>query len=305
MLVRRLLLVLLGLAVLAAGCRPVAQPVDRELLVVATTTILGDIVQNVVGDDGRVETLIPRGADPHEFQASADQALLLRKARLVVANGLELEEGLLDVLRAAREEGVEVLEVGPLVDPLPLKGGAGGGQLDPHVWLDPVRMVSAVELIGERLALADDRLPDDRWQARAAAHQERLLEVHGEIEAQVAQLPIERRKLVTSHDAFGYFAARYGFEVVGVVIPGGGTASAPSAAELAALAKVIRERQVPAIFTEETMPQNVARALAQEVGRAVQLVQLYSGSLGAPGSGAETYLGLLRTDARLIVEALR
>jgi zinc/manganese transport system substrate-binding protein len=305
MLIWRGLTVLLAAALLATGCRLPAQPMDSKVLVVATTTILADVVQQVVGDDGRVETLIPRSADPHEFQASADQALLLRKARLVVANGLGLEEGMLDVLSAARAEGVDVLEVGPLVEPLPLRGGAEAAQLDPHVWLDPLRMARAVELIGDRIALTDSQLPDDAWRSRAAAYQAQLQQVHTEIEAQVARVPVERRKLVTNHDAFGYFAARYGFEVIGVVIPGGGTAGAPSAAELAELARVIRQQQVPAIFTEETLSQSVARALAQEVGQDVRLVQLYTGSLGPPNSDADTYLGLLRTDARLIVEALR
>jgi zinc/manganese transport system substrate-binding protein len=294
--------------VIMISCRSDRQPLNEKLLVVATTTILGDVVKNVVGDDADVRTLIPRAADPHEFQASADQALLLRKADLVVANGLGLEEGLVDVLRAAREEGVAMLEVGPLVDPLPLTSGGGHadiGRLDPHVWLDPLRMARAVELIGERLATVDTRFPDEHWHDRAAGYRQQILQVHTDIATQLQSVPPERRKLVTNHDAFGYFAARYEYEVVGVVIPGGSTAALPSAAEFATLAKVIREQKVPAIFVEETMPQTVARALAQEVGREVHLVTLYTGSLGPDGSGAETYLGLLQTNTRLIVEALR
>ncbi len=270
---------------------------DDGPLVVATTSILGDVVAQVVGDEARVEVLMPRGADPHDFQASARQAASLREALLVVANGLGLEEGLEEVLAAAESEGVNLLEVAPLLDPIPLREST---DLDPHVWLDPLRVADAAGILATRL----EAVAAGSWSSRADEYRGRILEVHRQIEQMVEPLPSARRKLVTSHDALGYFAARYGFEVVGVVSPGGSTLGEPSAAELAALAALMQQEGIPAIFVDSTERTALARALADEVATGVGVVPVHIGSLGGPGSGAETYLDMLLTTAALIVGAL-
>ena len=277
--------------------------------IVATTSVVGDLVAHVAGDAATVEVLIPVGADPHEFQASSRQAAAVQEADLVVAVGLGLEEGLSDVLDAAAGDGVTLLEIGPQVDPMPFGSGTGatesGGDhtdgLDPHVWLDPVRMEKAAHLVSDALGVID---PAGDWDARADAYADELRAADAEIASLVATIPPPARVLVTNHDALGYFAARYGFDVIGVIVPGGSTLGSPSSAELAALVAVVRERQVPAIFAETIEPVTLADAIAAEVGAQVKVVELYTGSLGEPGSGADTLVGLLLTDARLIVDAL-
>lgn len=283
-----------------AGCSG-ETPEPDGVLVIATTGIVGDLVAQVAGDEAEVETLIPIGADPHDFAPSAPQAARLRNADLVVTSGLGLEAGLTDAIEAAAAEGVPILELGPQLDPRPLGGDHDdAGALDPHWWLDPLRGAEAVELIAARLADVDE----GGWSERAAAARADLEALDEELRTMFAGIPSERRTLVIGHDAFGYFAERYDFEVIGVLIPGGATQAQPDPQALAELAEVIRERQVPAIFTETTLPTNVADALAAEVGAEVEVVTLYVGSLGDPGSGADTYAGLLRTNGERITDAL-
>ncbi len=292
-----------------------------DLAVVATTTILGDMVRTIAGDEATIEVLLPIGADPHDYQASARQAAAVVEADLVIANGLGLEEGLEDVLESAVADGANVLEVGELVDAIPFResgdheGDDEGddheegedhdddhGDLDPHVWLDPVRMADAAMAIGAELAAL---APDGPWMERAEEYAAELRALDLEIREVLEVIPEESRKLVTNHEALGYFAERYDFDVIGTVIPGGATLADPSAAELVALVDEIREEGVGAIFAETTEPATLAEALAAELGGVVEVVELYTGSLGEPGSGADTLIGLLRTNADRIAEALR
>jgi len=293
-----------AIALVASACGDAADPDDTELLVVTTTTILGDVAVNLLGNDGRVEVLPPLGADPHDFRPSSQQAALIQQADLVLANGLGLEEGLEDVLAAAESDGANVFEVAPRLDPLPFSAIAATADdrgLDPHVWLDPIRMAEASRLVALELAAV---APDVDWQARAAAYGDELTAAHQQAASALAAIPVERRKLVSNHDSLGYLADRYDFEVVGVVISGGATLAAPSSAEMAALVTTIREENVPAIFAETTDPGRLAEAIAAEIGADVMVVELFTGSLGEPGSGADTLVGMLITNARRIAKAL-
>ena len=296
--IRRAALVASAVVLVLGACEGGAPSGDGRPLIVATTTVVGDLVAHVVGDQVRVEVLMPVGADPHDFETSAQQAASLRQADLVVASGLGLESGLVDALEAAGEDGTPILELGPALDPRPL--GDDPGVPDPHWWLDPIRAARAVRLIGQRLG---EIAPGD-WASRADNYAKELEALDGELRSTLSVIPAARRTLITSHAAFGYFAERYGFTVIGVLVPGGSTQAAPDPRQLAALAAVIRAAGVPAIFGETTLPTNVADALAAEVGEEVRVVVLYTGSLGEPGSGADTYVGMLRTDAERIAEAL-
>jgi len=294
-----------------------------HLLVVATTTILGDVARNIVGDHARVEVLMPLGADPHGYQPSARQVALLLEADLVVANGLLLEEGLIGVLASAAADGANVLEIGEFLSPLPFGGegphhdddghhddddghhddddGHGHGEHDPHLWMDPVRMAEAARLIAAELSRIE---PGVDWAERADAYADELTAADARIRQILEVIPAGQRKLVTNHEAFAYFAARYGFEVVGVVIPGGSTLADPSSAQLASLVETMREEGVRAIFTETTQSAALAEAVAAELGGEVRVVPLYTGSLGEPGSGADSLIGMLITNAERIAEAL-
>lgn len=278
---------------------------------VATTSVLGDIVGQVVGDGARVEVLMGPGVDPHEFQPSARQVALLRHADLVVANGLGLESGLLDTLAAAGGEGAPLLELAPLLDPIPFHGeeahhdrhgGPGESETsqDPHVWLDPLRMARGVEILGERLAAMPGGAP--QWRQRAAVYRERLLLTNFAVQLILARVPPERRLLVSNHDNLGYFAARYGFEVIDTVIPGGTTLAEASARDLARLSREISALRVPAILVDATGAPTIAERLAADAG--IPVVPVYTDALGPRGSPGDTYLKLLVEDARRITLAL-
>ena len=236
------------LCLITVACSPTAKPGSEDPLVVATTTILGDMASAVVGDQATVETLMPPGADPHDFQPSSQQVALINGAELVIANGLGLEEGFIDVLDAAQADGVNVLELGPLIDPIPFADG-GPDELgdDPHFWNDPIRAAMGAEVIADALSDVD---PSVDWASRATDYGNELRDLASEIEVMLQEIPDADRKLVTNHDSLGYFADRYGFEIVGVVIPGGSTLAEPSSAELANLVQVMREQDVRVIFAE-------------------------------------------------------
>lgn len=281
-------------------------------VVVVTTTILGDVVDQVVGDGGRVEVLMAPGQDPHGFAPSAKQAERLREADLVVANGLGLEEGARDMIEAAAADGVPVLRVAEELDPAGDPGAdhdAGQDDThgdhdhdagDPHIWFDPLRMAEAAREVGHALA---DITPGD-WGTRAEATAASMEALHEDVAELLAPIPERCRRLVTNHDNLGHLAARYDLEVVGTVLPGTSTAVDPSARDFAALAELVRATQAPAIFVETTQGARLAQALATEVGREIAVVELYTDALGEPGSGAETYRGLMTTDARRIADAL-
>lgn len=295
---------LLTMTVIACGAD--GDTADDDIVIVATTSILGDIAATVAGDEGRVEVLIPIGIDSHDFQASAQQARLIAGADLVIANGLGLEAGIQDVLESAVDDGTTVIEVAPLVDPIPFSAqdqdaehGAGGE--DPHFWMDPIRVGDAATAIAAELAVVE---PDGSWVDRAQAYADEMTVTDESIMELLAPVPEGSRRMVTNHDAFGYFAARYDFEVIGLVIPGGSTLAEPSSAELAELVAVMEREDIRVIFAETSQPTTLAEAVAAELGDKVQVIELFTESLGPPGSGAETVSGMLITNAELIAAAL-
>lgn len=316
---------LLVVAVAACAPSPPSSPPSEvdELRVVATTSILADVALHVVGEAGRVDALMQVGSDPHAFRPSPAEVRRLEEADIVVANGLGLEEGLLDALAAAEQRGVEVIRVGEEVDPLPFRTAqpghadehdsaqptgeaaseVGRDALDPHFWQDPLRMVEAVEVIKDGLVAAGPNVAATVT-ANAATYTAALQDLHVDIEQTLAAIPPPQRKLVTNHETLGYFAARYGFDIVATVVPGGGTLAHTSSQQLAELAETIRRLGVRAIFVETTSSPRLAEALSQEFGGQVEVVELYSDSLGPEGSEASTYLDMMRTNARRIADAL-
>lgn len=274
---------------------------DGRPIVVATHSLLGDLVTNVVGEQAEVEVIMPVGVDPHDFEPSAADVARLSEADLVVANGLGFEEGLLDALDAAGSTGVTVLELGEGLDPLPL--GDEPGVEDPHWFTDPQRMARAAGLVADAAAGVEG--VDAAAVARQAdAYAGELQAADAAIAGSFAAIPEEHRTLVTSHDVLGYFADRYGFAVVGTVVPSGTTLAEPSAAELSDLVGVIEAAGVPAVFADTSSSRELADVLAEEAGDDIEVVELYTESLGDAGSGAATYLGLIATNAQRIVDAL-
>ena len=262
--------------------------------IVVTTTILGDVVSHLVGDEAHVDVLMPPNADPHEFSASARQATALREADVIVTNGGGFEAGLDDTVAAAEDDGATVFAALDAVDRL---------DDDPHFFTDPARMAVAARALADFLPEHVPALDTAAFRRQAGGYVAELEALDAEVQATLAPVPPERRKLVTNHDVFGYFADRYGFSVIGAVIPSITTQAEPSAGELDDLAAAVEAAGVPAVFADTSSPENLANALAGEVGD-VEVVELYSESLGEPGSEGGTYAGMMRTNAERIAEAL-
>ena len=278
-------------------------------LIVATTSIWADVTANVACDGlARVDEVIPRGADPHSFEPSLRDRESMDGADLVVANGLDLEESLADTIDAVESDGVPVLRVGEGLDPVPVGDASHDddheddhGDEDPHVWWDPTRVAAAVPLIAD--SLVDVGLDPARVGACADRYVDELARLDDDVQAIVAALPTDERILVTNHDSLGYFADRYGFEVIGTVIPSSSSLAAPSASELDDLAEKIQATGVPAIFADTQNSSADADALAKRLGD-VEVVSLLTGTLDEPGTDAGTYVGWLRSNATMIVDAL-
>lgn len=284
-------------AVLLAGCGGGGSDTSDVPTVVATMSVWADVAANVACEDlAEVSTIVPPGSDPHAFEASLKDREALEHASLIVANGLGFEEGLTDIIASAESNGVTVVRVGEAVDTL----SAGNGQ-DPHIWFDPTRVVDTLPVIADALAGAGiDRSALDSC---VAAYTDELTTLDADVAAIVAPLPDERRQLVTNHDALGYFADRYGFEVLGSVIPSPSSLAGTNPADLENLARVIEASGVPAIFAETQHSSADTRALARRVGD-VEVVTLPTDTLGEPGSGTDTYIAWLTQTARTITEAL-
>ena len=273
---------------------------DRAAIVV-TTPILGDVVENLTGGAAEIEVIMPAGVDPHEFQPSARQAADVRDADVLVANGGGFEAGLEDTLDGAADDGVAVFEAVDHVDPL--AAPEHPDEPDPHFFTDPARMATAAEALAAVLAAEVPALDTREFQDHAAAYVAELRALDAEVAAILDPVPPERRKLVTDHDVFAYFADRYDFEIVGAVIPSTTTQASPSAGDIDDLAALIEREGVPAVFANTSSPADLADTLAAEVGD-VEVVSLFSESLGDEASGAGTYAGMVRTNATRIADAL-
>ncbi|WP_338757615.1 zinc ABC transporter substrate-binding protein AztC [Nocardia vulneris] len=276
---------------------------DRTGIVV-TTNILGDLTRAVVGDAAEVTVLMPPNADPHSFAVSAQQAAKLDRAALVVHNGLGLEEGVARHVTAAQSAGVPALAVGEHVDPISYTSDESAGRPDPHFWTDPERVRAAVSAISAAILAHVDGVDAAAIRANTDRYLADLDQLDRWVTEQFAGLPAERRKLVTNHHVFGYLAQRFGFQVVGAVIPSGTTLASPSSADLSALAEAIRTAGVGAIFADSSQPDKLARVLAEHAGVQVQVIALHTESLTEPGGGAGTFLEMTRANTAAIVRGL-
>ena len=331
-----------------------AESSSSTVSVVSTTTMLGSVVGDIVAcasPNSTAITLMPVGADPHDFSPSSAEVADMVTSDLVVANGLMLEAGLEDALENAASDGATVLEVAPLLDPIPFggkhgdehsdehdedghdddhgdkqgdehgdedshsdehgddhgdeEGGEDGdehahGSEDPHFWFDMNRMATAAEIIGAELA--EDN--GDVFAECGSKIADEIRSAEQDVRTLLESVPADQRILVTDHDALGYLADVYGYEIAGTVIPSGTTLAEPSSADLVELVAVIEDEGVQVIFANTADPTTLADAVAAEAGTDVQVVTLFVGSLGGPGSGAEDYVSMMLTNAELISGAL-
>ncbi|WP_127793933.1 zinc ABC transporter substrate-binding protein AztC [Agromyces sp. LHK192] len=295
--------VALAATVLAVSAACSAGGADDTPQVVVTTNILGDIVEQVVGDQAEVTTLMKPNADPHSFEISARDAALMERADLVVSNGLGLEEGVQQHVDRAVDAGVPTFVAGDRIEVLDYADGDDSGAADPHFWTDPARVVDVVEALEAELVEIPG-VDAEAVRAQTAAYLADLETLDAEMIDAFAAIPAERRALVTNHHVFGYLAERFDFEVIGAVIPGGTTLAAPSAADLRDLASAIEAAGVPTIFAESSQPDRLVQVLASEAGIDVDVVGLFTESLTAPGEGADTYLDMMRANTERIAQGL-
>ncbi|MBC7093725.1 zinc ABC transporter substrate-binding protein [Candidatus Bipolaricaulota bacterium] len=276
----------------------VATPVAASpLTVVATTSIVGDVVAAIGGDRVSVRVLFPIGTDPHAFEPTPRDLVALAQAEVVFASGAGLEETLAPILTSPEVQA----KVVDLSAEVPLRTLEDEEGVDPHVWLDPTNVILWTRRI-ERALSAVDPAGAEEYAARAEAYRSALHDLDLWIQDQVAAIPADRRCLVVDHRALGYFAARYGFVEAGAIVPGFSTLAEPSARDLAALADQLRALSVPAVFVAPTFSPTLAQRLAADTG--VRIAVLYLGTLTGPDGPAPTYLAMMRENVRRIVEAL-
>jgi zinc/manganese transport system substrate-binding protein len=313
-------LLLLALAIVAAGCGDDGEEGGGggEVAAVATTTIVGDLVRSVGGERVNVDTLVPADADPHDHEPRPSDAVALAEADVVVKSGGDLDEWLDDLIESAGGDAAEVTLLDSVEaiegrhahdedeaheeDEAHAEDEAHGEDIDPHWWQDPRNAILAAEAIRDALAEAD---PDGRraYELGAAAYTRKLRALDQEIERCMQRVPPDKRKLVTTHDSLGYFAERYGVDVIGSVIPSLSTQAQPSAKDVDALVEQIEDQGVEAIFPEAAVSQRLERAISRESGAEVGR-ELWTDSLGGEGSGAETYLDAMRANADALAEGM-
>ncbi|MDQ4075521.1 MAG: metal ABC transporter substrate-binding protein [Chloroflexota bacterium] len=319
-----LLLGLLLLALIACEARGegTVVPASEEsspLEIVATTTIVGDVVRQVVGDVTSVTVLIPPGADSHGFEPSPQDIAAVADADVLFISGLGLEGFLEPMLENVGGETI-VVSLSDEIDPLESEGEHADEHegeedehdeegeehehenIDPHVWLDPNNVILWVREIEETLSDVDPAHAEI-YRDNAESYVTDLQELDRWIEEQVATVPKENRELVTDHEVFSYFAEAYGFEQVGTVIRGVSTMEEPSAQELADLQDAIRALDIPAIFVGTTVNPTLAEAIAADTSTEIRRV--YIESLSEADGPASNYLEYMRYNVETIVEALK
>jgi zinc/manganese transport system substrate-binding protein len=299
--------VVLGLSALAAaallaGCG-VGSPGGHGVSVVATTTQIADWARAVGGDAVAVHQILAPNTDPHEYEPRPDDVIATSGAKLVLENGDGLDAWMGKVVSQAGGHPAVVV----LGQHVPIKrasdtSGPGVPRYDPHWWHDPRNAESAVRQIRDAFVSID---PSKRalFERNAAAYLAKLRRLDREIAACISRIPARERKLVTDHDAFGYFAARYGLRIVGAVIPSQTTQAQPSAGETARLIALVRREHVRAIFPESSLNPKLAQAIARATGASAGYT-LYGDTLGPKASPGATYLGMEAANASAIVRGL-
>ncbi len=303
----RTILIVLAVVATAACGGGQGQPTTGKLAVVATTTIVGDVVAAIGGEDIDLQVLMGPGVDPHLYKPRAGDVRRMSTARAVFLNGLHLEGKMGEVLQQMGQRGVTTVAIAQCIpeSELILPEESSGGLHDPHVWFDVGLWSRAAECARDALISIDPEHADG-YRARADVYTAELRELDAWVRGRVAQLPVERRVLVTAHDAFSYFGAAYDFEVRGLL--GVSTAAEAGTADVQRLAEFIADRKIPAIFVESSVPPRYVEALRQAVvarGFEVSIGgSLYSDALGDPTGPAGSYVGTVRSNVETIVGAL-
>ena len=287
------------LAVFLISCRgqPASNAGTAASVILTSTTILADVTRNITGDRLQVESILPIGADPHSYQATPQDIAKISESKLIIVNGAKYEQFLTPLLDNADGKAT-LIEASSGIPP---RTDAQHG-VDPHMWLDPNLVINYVENIREALTHFDPA-GEAVYKSNADAYIENLKTLDAWIVGQVNEIPAEKRLLVTNHEAFGYFAERYGLAVVGTVIESFSSEASPSARQLAALIDQIKSSQAPAIFLDASDNTALAQQIADETGvKVITDLHLESLTNGAP---AATYIDMMEYNVTQIVNALK
>lgn len=285
-----------------------------HLRVLAVETFLADIARNVAGNRLIVETLLHPGIDPHAFEPTPKDVAKIAASQVLIVNGAGFEEWLTQTIESAGGERMIIEASAGLIPrqardsetaaPPPHQGESKHEhEIDPHFWLDPISVIKYVENIRDGL-IAADPAGKDSYTQNAEAYIAQLKELDEWIQEQLSIIPKDRRLIVTNHESFGYFADRYGFKIIGAIIPSVSADAAPSAQQMVKLVEQIRETHAIAIFLETGSNPQLAQQIASETGVTV-ITDLYTHSLSAPDGPAPTYLDMMRYNTLNLVNALR
>jgi ABC-type Zn uptake system ZnuABC Zn-binding protein ZnuA len=304
---KRIINSIIGLTTLTAlfltACGSVPKSDDGTLRVLTSTTFLADITQNIAGDRLKVESLLPVGADPHAYQAPPADVAKIAESDLLIINGIEYEHFIEPLLENAGGKRLIITATDGLI-PNQMEDEQNAGQMvgDPHMWLDPKRVITYVENIRDGLIQVDTQ-GAATYKVNADAYIAQLKSLDAWIVEQVNTIPVERRLLVTNHEAMGYFAEQYNFEIVGTVIPSMSTEAGTSAKEMAALIELIKTSGAPAIFISKVENPNLANQIAAETNIKV-IDDLYLESL-TNGAPAATYINMMQHNVARITAGLK
>jgi len=291
----------LGTFALIACAPATSPPATNQVKVLATTTQVAALAEQVGGNLIELNSILKSGVDAHEYQATPQDVRAAAEAQIIFKNGVGLEKWLDKVIENSGTHA-------PIIDTSQgvqiRKGDAEEPDGDPHIWQSVPNVIIMLHNIRDELVKVDPANAA-AYQANAAAYETKLNALDTYIVQQIATIPPENRKFVSNHDAFGYYVARYGLTFVGSIIPSMDSSFEPSAQELVALVNAIRAQKVKAIFTESSITPTLAQQIAQEAGVKVVDGALYGDSLGAPGSGADTIDGMLKANTDLVVANLK
>jgi zinc/manganese transport system substrate-binding protein len=291
----------LAISMLGACARqPAAQSQPATLNVLATESFLGDIAQNVAGNRIKVDTLLPVTVDPHEYEPKPQDMTRLAQSQVLIVNGLGYETWMQKTMSSLGGQRLMIVASNGLTPNPDPSGQHPAG--DPHMWMDPLKTINYVEQIRDGLAQAD---PAGKaiYSQNAAAYIAKLKTLDQWVREQVNPLPVNKRLLVTNHDALGYFAQAYDFKIIGAVIPSVTTDASPSAQQLASLIDTIKKSSARVIFLDIGENQNLAEQISSETGTKV-VTGLYVESTSGAAGPAPTYIDMIKYDVTTILAAL-
>lgn len=299
-----ILLVLLSVSLV--GCKD-TRPKDGKFHIVTTTSMITDLVQNIGGDKVAVQGLMGAGVDPHLYKASEGDVSKLSNANMIIYSGLHLEGKLVEVFEKMKRQKIKTIAVSDALDKKELIGSTlFASNYDPHIWFDVKNWEQITIYVEKQLSEA---LPEHKeyFKANAAIYLEKLKVLKQEIEAEIATLPEDKRRLVTAHDAFNYFGKAYKFDVVG--LQGLSTATEAGVQDVQKTASYIIDHKVKAVFIESSVPRRTVEALQAAVNSKNHEVviggTLFSDALGNPGTPEGTYIGMFKFNVHTIVNALK